>query len=202
MQETRFLFQCKETRVLDPWVRKMPLRNKWQRTPVFLPEEFPWTEEPGGLQSIGLESPKGLKRLSRDILNCWTTVQNCVPSASPTWGKWKPQSKCSIPTVFHLISKLHLEKLHLGSFEKLVAYNFAGFWRRGNDRVTLPLASYSWLIILTSANTLQHVQQELYCLGKQGWNEKNMPQRYHFILWYHFSGIIFSSQFIFHWNNR
>ena len=24
-------------------------------TPVFLPEESPWTEEPGGLQSMGLE---------------------------------------------------------------------------------------------------------------------------------------------------
>ena len=25
----------------------------WQLTPVFLPGELPWTEEPGGLQSIG-----------------------------------------------------------------------------------------------------------------------------------------------------
>ena len=25
----------------------------WQPTPVFLPGEFPWTEEPGGLQSMG-----------------------------------------------------------------------------------------------------------------------------------------------------
>ena len=27
--------------------------RKWQSTPVFLPGESPWTEEPGGLQSIG-----------------------------------------------------------------------------------------------------------------------------------------------------
>ena len=27
--------------------------RKWQPTPVFLPEKIPWTEEPGGLQSIG-----------------------------------------------------------------------------------------------------------------------------------------------------
>ena len=26
-----------------------------QPTPVFLPGESPWTEEPGGLQSIGLQ---------------------------------------------------------------------------------------------------------------------------------------------------
>ena len=25
----------------------------WQPTPVFLPGESPWTEEPGGLQSVG-----------------------------------------------------------------------------------------------------------------------------------------------------
>ena len=28
-------------------------RRKWQPTPVFLPGEFPWTEEPGRLQSMG-----------------------------------------------------------------------------------------------------------------------------------------------------
>ena len=28
-------------------------RRKWQPTPVFLPGESPWTEEPGGLQSMG-----------------------------------------------------------------------------------------------------------------------------------------------------
>ena len=37
----------------DPWVRKIPWRRKWQPTPVFLPGESPWTEEPGGLQSMG-----------------------------------------------------------------------------------------------------------------------------------------------------
>ena len=31
----------------DPW------RRKWQPTPVFLVAESPWTEEPGGLQSMG-----------------------------------------------------------------------------------------------------------------------------------------------------
>ena len=37
----------------DPWVRKIPWRRAWQPTPVFLPGESPWTEEPGGLQSMG-----------------------------------------------------------------------------------------------------------------------------------------------------
>ena len=39
----------------DPWVRKIPCRRKWQPTPVFLPKESRGTEEPGRLQSIGLQ---------------------------------------------------------------------------------------------------------------------------------------------------
>ena len=36
----------------DPWVGKM---RAWEPTPVFLPGESAWTEEPGGLQSMGLQ---------------------------------------------------------------------------------------------------------------------------------------------------
>ena len=32
----------------DPWVAKIPWRRAWQPTPVFLPGESPWTEEPVG----------------------------------------------------------------------------------------------------------------------------------------------------------
>ena len=38
-----------------PGSRKIPWRRAWQPTPVFLPGESPWTEEPGGLQSMGLQ---------------------------------------------------------------------------------------------------------------------------------------------------
>ena len=37
----------------DPWVGKIPWRREWQPIPVFLPGESPWTEEPGGLKSMG-----------------------------------------------------------------------------------------------------------------------------------------------------
>ena len=30
-------------------------RRAWQPTPIFLPGESPWSEEPGGLQSMGLQ---------------------------------------------------------------------------------------------------------------------------------------------------
>ena len=41
----------------ETWVRslgweKIPWRA-WQPTPVYLPAESPWTEEPSGLQSMG-----------------------------------------------------------------------------------------------------------------------------------------------------
>ena len=38
----------------DPWVRKIPWRKKWQPT---LAWKIPWTEEPGGLPSTGLQMP-------------------------------------------------------------------------------------------------------------------------------------------------
>ena len=40
----------------DPSVGKIPCRGAWQPTPVFLPGESPWTEESGGLQSMGSQS--------------------------------------------------------------------------------------------------------------------------------------------------
>ena len=44
--------RCKRCR-FDPWVGKIPWRRARQPTPVFLPGESPWTEEPVGLQSMG-----------------------------------------------------------------------------------------------------------------------------------------------------
>ena len=39
----------------DPWVGKIPWWRVWQPTPVFLSGESPWTEKPGGLQSMELQ---------------------------------------------------------------------------------------------------------------------------------------------------
>ena len=36
-----------------PWVGKIPWRRAWPPTPIFLPGESPWAEEPDGLQSMG-----------------------------------------------------------------------------------------------------------------------------------------------------
>ena len=45
--------RCKRCK-FDPWVGKMSWKRSGQPTLVFLPGESPWTEKPGGLQSIGL----------------------------------------------------------------------------------------------------------------------------------------------------
>ena len=37
----------------ETWVGKIPWRRAWQLTPVLLPAESPWTEDPGRLQSMG-----------------------------------------------------------------------------------------------------------------------------------------------------
>ena len=60
----------------DPWVGKIPWRRAWQPTPVFLPGESPWTEEPGGLQSMG--SPRaGHGRATKHT----TQLENTHPSS-------------------------------------------------------------------------------------------------------------------------
>ena len=38
--------------------------SEWQPTPIFLPGESPWTEEPGGLQSMGCKELDIAKQLS------------------------------------------------------------------------------------------------------------------------------------------
>ena len=55
--------QCRNHR-FDPWIGKIPWRRPWQPTPVFMPRKIPWTEEPAGLQSMGLHSQTPLKWLS------------------------------------------------------------------------------------------------------------------------------------------
>ena len=42
----------------DPWVGKILWRRAWQHTPVFVPAESPWTEEPDRLQYMGSQRVK------------------------------------------------------------------------------------------------------------------------------------------------
>jgi len=53
-QMVKNLLQCRRPG-FNPWVGKMPWKKAWQPIPVILPRESPWTEDPGGLQSMGLQ---------------------------------------------------------------------------------------------------------------------------------------------------
>ena len=69
----------------DPWVGKIPWRRAWQPTPVFLPGESPWTEEPGGLQSTG----------SQRVRHNWATkhrARHCIQHLLPSI--WKMLKIC------------------------------------------------------------------------------------------------------------
>ena len=43
--------QCRRHKRVIPWVRHIPWKRVWQSTPVLLPGESPWSEEPVGYSS-------------------------------------------------------------------------------------------------------------------------------------------------------
>ena len=69
--ETRF--KC------HPWIRKIPWRSEWQ--PSILAWRIPWTEEPGGLQSIGSQRVRhdrsNLSQHSTQHVRCWWILCIC-----------------------------------------------------------------------------------------------------------------------------
>ena len=70
------------------WVGKIPWRRAWQPTPVFLPGESPWTEEPNGLQSMGWQR----------VRYPWVTKQSTtVGKINSQWVIY-PKRKCKIMT--------------------------------------------------------------------------------------------------------
>ena len=54
--------QCKR-REFNPWIGKIPWTRKWQT--LILAWRIPWTEEPGGLQSMGRKEPNTTERLNK-----------------------------------------------------------------------------------------------------------------------------------------
>ena len=65
-----------------PWVGKIPWSKAWRLTPVFLPGESPWTEEPGGLPSIGSQ-----------VWHDWAT-KHSSGSSDEVFRKANPSSTC------------------------------------------------------------------------------------------------------------
>ena len=76
-----------------PWVRKIPWRRAWQPTPIFLPGESPWTEEPGGLQSIG--SQRVRHDWSNNTLRNWPHVCSDQYVTGESWNFSKAQKSAT-----------------------------------------------------------------------------------------------------------
>ena len=70
------------------WVGKIPWRRAWQPTPVFLPGQSPWTEEPGGLQSMW---PQRVRNNWSDLAGTHRTRPGEQPVFSACWWSgWLP----------------------------------------------------------------------------------------------------------------
>ena len=87
----------------DPWVRKMPWRKKWQPIPEFLPGEYLWTKEPGGLQSMGLQKSRTwLKQPS--IHPCTHLLKGPISKynhvGSKNFNRWICEEHSSVPSSF------------------------------------------------------------------------------------------------------
>ena len=100
---------------LDPWVRKIPWRRKWQPTPAFLPGESHGQRSLGATVHGVSRSRTRLKRLSTQSLRNGHTW-----AARPHWGV------CDIPSC-----PSELEGLYRGSAVRLPAFtsNSPSSWR-------------------------------------------------------------------------
>ena len=88
LRQSRICLQCGRS-VFNPWVGEIPWRRAWQPTPVFLPGEYPWTEEPGGLPTMGSQRVTYnwvTKHTHREIVEdrgAWRAAVH--PVADQTW---------------------------------------------------------------------------------------------------------------------
>ena len=67
------LLHCRSHRRhrFDPWIGKIPWRRAWQPTPVFLPGESPWAEEPGRLQSMRSQTVGHNRMIKQQHFSLW-----------------------------------------------------------------------------------------------------------------------------------
>ena len=119
-QRSRICLQCRShrRRGFDPWVGKIPWRSAWQPTPVWLPGESPWTEEPGVLQSIGPQrvrqdwhtGARNLKVLAWEDAPGFCSPDSVCLGVAP-WLSWGPKSgdqssRLAMASLFHVVRVL------------------------------------------------------------------------------------------------
>ena len=98
----RICLRCQRPE-FDPWVGRIPWWRAWQHTPVFLLGESPWTEEPGGLQSMGSQRirhgwvTKNTMQASVDL--AWTTAVFVTNLSAPSLLLWVEFSSVQFSSV-------------------------------------------------------------------------------------------------------
>ena len=85
----------------DSWVGKMSWRRKWQPTPVFLPGESPWTQEPGRLQSISHFSSAQSLSCVQLFATPWPAACQASLSITNSWSSLKFMSIKSVMSSSH-----------------------------------------------------------------------------------------------------
>ena len=87
-------------------VRKIPWRSNRLLTPVFLPRESPWTEEPGRLQSMGVQKVRHVWVTSTRVRMRARTHTHTHTHTHRFWGRRFKKVKCHS----HHIPSQHMSK--------------------------------------------------------------------------------------------
>ena len=127
-------------RGFHPWVGKMPWRRKGQPTPVLLPGESPWTEEPGratGSQRAGCNSEVTFAGLE-GMTELLSEPPSKLLPASHAWVSqlrekevWPPQPLTQSSSAFTLEGTYRYTQLPRGK-------------RRSREVQDLPEVTQSW----------------------------------------------------------
>ena len=119
---------------LDPWVGKIPWRRAWQPTPVFLPGESPWTEEPGRLQSMW----------SQRVRHDWVTKHSiyvCISGIHSIVIYWAAKIVC------HCAWRQRILKYSHYGGSSLCRPEVTAIWGQSQDFVSLALTKFmNWIL--------------------------------------------------------
>ena len=143
----------------EPWVRswvgKISWRRAWQPTPVFLPWESPWTEEPGGLQSMGSQRVRqnwatNQSATNKDLLY---SAENSAPHYVTTWmGREFGKNRCK--SMYNWITLLY-------------AWNEHSIVSRLDSNI-------QWFFFFFKERNIEGQDRNLKWMGKKGIVEKRL----------------------------
>ena len=169
---------------LHPWVGKIPWRKKWLPTPSILAWRIPWTEEPCGLQSMGLRESdmiwwlnnlttvprKGLQKAGGYLRQPKPHTWDCLPPKVPSllflpWSITFKANFSSFPPSDARISILTASVLKFPCFQSIL--HTTGLLK------THPTASILRLDLWVVLTTLSHCPS--HCITSGFWKTPSSP---------------------------